>query len=337
MTKRVLLTGAGGLAASHCLDHLLVHTDWEITCTDSFRHKGLTDRITAVLDGRPDQRHRVTVITHDLAAPVSAQMRRRIGYTDYVLAYAAESHVDRSITDPVPFVSNNVAVALNTLEYARAASPSALVWVSTDEVYGPPDTAAGHREWAPMVPSNPYSASKAAGESLAVSWWRTYQVPVIIVNSVNLIGETQHPEKFLPKTIGHILRGEQVPVHGRAGEIGTRYYLHARNLADAILFLLRRGKVRMFPDARRPDRYNVSGSEPVSNLDMAQQVAGILGRDLSYKLVDFHSARPGHDPHYGLDPGKLTGLGWKPPVDFLSSLERTVRWTASHPEWVLDD
>lgn len=332
---RCLITGAGGFAGAHALEHLLKTTDWDVVCTDSFRHKGKTDRITEVLDAHPGGRHRVTVITHDLTAPFSAQTARRIGEVDYVLAYASESHVDRSITDPVPFVMNNVAVALNTLEYAREAEPAAVVLVSTDEVYGPVTDGVPYPEWSPVVPSNPYSGSKAAAEAVAISYWRTYGVPVVIVNCMNVIGERQDPEKFVPKVLRACLRGEEVPVHGVPGNIGTRHYLHARNLADGIAFLLARGAPAMFArGASRPDRYNIASADRVDNLTLAEMIAAAAGTPLRYRLEDFHSTRPGHDPHYGLDPGKITALGWKPPVPFAESLERTVRWTLAHEEWL---
>ena len=124
-------------------------------------------------------------------------------------------------------------------------------------------------------------------------------------------------------------------MHGRPGDIGTRHYLHARNLADALLFILRDlPPAALYPDAAQPDRYNVAGPDRVSNLELAQMAARAAGGRLRFELTDFHSARPGHDPHYGLDGSKLAAAGWKPPVGFAESLERTVRWTLSHPEWL---
>lgn len=354
-----LLTGAAGFAGHHCLEHLLAATDWDIVATDSFRHKGKSDRIAEVIEHNPGWRARLRMVTHDLTAPFTPQTVRRIGPVDYVIAMAAQSHVDRSIEDPVPFVANNVQVALSTLEYCREARPKAVIVVSTDEVYGPePVTADGlpapHREWSPILPSNPYSASKACQEAIAISYWRTYGVPVVIVNCMNLIGERQDPEKYLPMLIARIRDGLPVPVHGVPGHIGSRHYLHARNLADGIVFILRELRPAVFPahipamerngqvqglppwpEAERPDRYNIAGPDRVGNLELAQAVAGIIGRKLDYKLVDFHSARPGHDPHYGLDPAKLTRLGWVPPVPFGQSLQRTVNWSLAHDAWLI--
>jgi dTDP-glucose 4,6-dehydratase len=353
--RRILITGIGGFAGHHFYEHVLLNTPWEISGTDSFRHKGTTDRVDQVLnpEGRwlypQDWRQRTQIITHDLCAPFSARQVRALQdrYIDYMVCFASESHVDRSITDPVSFCRNNFEVALNTLELARKLRPKALIWISTDEVYGPvaADDVTGHPEWAPILPSNPYASSKAAQEALAISYWRTYGVPVVLVNCMNMFGERQDTEKFIPMVIGKVLKGEEVTVHGTPADIGTRHYLHARNLADAILFLLNK-PVHTFPahagatnnlTAGRPDRYNIVGPDRVDNLTLAKMIAEYAGESLRYRLEDFHATRPGHDPHYGLDPAKLTGLGWTPPVPFGESLRKTVEWTKLHPEWLTAD
>jgi len=337
--KKLLLTGAGGFTGHHVLEHILLNTDWDVIATDSFRHKGRADRIAPVLNGgeweRVPRRSRGQVITHDLAAPFSRDETVRLSGADYVIAMASESHVDRSIRDPVPFVRNNADVMLNTLELCRAVFPEHVIVISTDEVYGPvPAGSPGHGEWSPILPSNPYSASKAAQEAVAISYWRTYGVPVTIVNCMNLFGERQDPEKFIPKTLRAVTRGETVTVHGTPGDVGTRHWLHARNLADALLHILRNLPPAQFPETDRPDRWNIASPDPVSNLEMANLIATAAGCELHYELTDFHSARPGHDPHYGLDPSKLEKAGWKPPVDFAESLDRTVKWTLAHPSWL---
>src|SRR5262249_54618542 len=157
---------------------------------------------------------------------------------------------------------------------------------------------AGHPEWAPVIPSNPYSASKAAQEAIAIAYWRTYGMPLTIVNCMNLIGEMQDPEKYLPSLIANINAGRQVTVHGPPDNIGTRHYLHGRNLADALLHILRELPPSRFGDADRPARYNIASADQISNLELAQMVAAIIGQPLRFVLEDFHSTRPGHDPHY---------------------------------------
>lgn len=345
---RVLLTGAGGFIGSHVTEHILTNTDWHLVGTDSFRHKGRCDRIARILAEAPegnDWRDRLSVVTHDLAAPFTPGELNRIGDPDVVIAMASQSHVDRSLSDPVGFVRNNTDVILNTLELCRVKNPRLVIVISTDEVYGPVEPGQAHKEWAPIIPSNPYSASKAAQEAIAISYWRSYGVPVVIVNCMNLFGEMQDPEKYIPMVIGRVNRGDTVTIHGRTGDIGTRHYLHARNLADALLFLIARGRPAAFPTMHNmglntsmvPERYNIAGPSPVSNLELADMIAGFVGKPLNYELVDFHSARPGHDPHYGLDPSKLMALGWAPPVDFETSLEKTVRWSIKHPEWLVEE
>jgi len=302
----------------------------------SFRHKGLPARITSALEDHPEWWERVTIVHCDLSAPIDRITFGRLGgeYCDYLLNVASESHVDRSISDPVPFVTNNVALVLNVLEAARKMpNLQRLIQVSTDEVYGPVAGSYKSREWDPVKPSNPYAASKAAQEAIAFSYWRTYGVPLIITNTMNIIGEMQDPEKFIPMTIKRVLAGETMTIHAAPdGTIGSRHYLHARNQADALLFLLQ--KKIGDGDGLHPMRIHVVGEREVDNLTMAQMVAEYAGRDLLYKLVDFHSSRPGHDLRYAMDGSRIEALGWKPPLSLEDSLRRTVEWTLAHPEWL---
>lgn len=335
MTKRVLLTGASGFVGSHVLRHILTQTDYEVVCLVSFRHRGLTDRIRLATDAVDDSYARTRVITHDLTAPVSPVLAEEIGPIDYLLNVASESHVDRSITDPAPFIQNNVALVTNMLDYARKYPVERFLHVSTDEVYGPAEPGHAHREWVDQYfPSNPYSASKAAQESIAFSYWRTYNIPVIITNTMNIVGEMQDTEKFVPMIIKRVLSGETVTIHASpTGEIGSRFYLHARNQADALLFALGQG-TPMYGEEFVPEKWHVVGEREVDNLEMAQMVADYVGKPLRYELVDFHSSRPGHDLRYALDGKKIADAGWKAPLSLEESLERTVKWTLAHPEWL---
>lgn len=322
----LLITGAAGFIGSHAIEHVQANTDWEITGLASFRHRGDSIRTLAF-----DERTRI--LHADLTAPLSPRLARVIGPVDLIWNIAAESSVDRSISEPRPFIENNVELAITMLDYARQVEPRAFLQISTDEVYGPAPAGYAHREWDAPIPSNPYSASKAAQEAVAISYWRTYDVPVVITNTMNNIGERQDPEKFVPMCIRRILRGEPVTIHGTANQIGSRYYMHARNHADALLYLSDQPVAR-YPDTDRPDRWNVVGEEELTNLDMAQLIADILGKPLLYELIDFHSARPGHDARYALDGTKLATAGWKAPISLRDSLARMIDWTLAHPEWL---
>ncbi len=326
---RILLTGSAGFIGAHTVEHFLKETDWEILGVDSLEHKGDYRRVEPFLCDRYE------FIRMDLTDPtwftIEGMYNRQF---DVIINMASESHVDRSIDDPVPFVQNNIELTLNMLELARVVKPKMFIQISTDEVYGPMDVLP-HPEWDTMLPSNPYSASKAAQEALAIAWWRTYGVPVIITNTMNNFGERQDTEKFVPMVIQKVLAGETVPVHGTKKDIGSRFYLHARNHADALKFIIENVEPKFFGDeVDRPERFNIVGDVQVSNLAMAQFVAKILNKPLKYELVDFHSSRPGHDPHYGLMPGLLSGLGWKPPMNFKDSLRKTVMWTKKSKEWL---
>lgn len=332
---RVLLTGASGLVGSHVLRHLLATTDWHVVCPVTFRHKGSPRRLDSALDGL-DARDRYELLMLDLTAPVDPVSIARIGDIDIIMNVASESHVDRSIETPGPFIRNNVDLIINVLELARMIQPRMVLQMSTDEVYGPAYGDHRHAEWEAIKPSNPYSASKACQEAIAYSYWRTYGVPVVITNTMNIIGEMQDAEKFVPKIIRCLRRGVPVPVHvAMDGTPGSRYYLHARNLADAWVYLAQTHEPQMF-NARdtEPSRFNIVGERRTTNDELVGMIADIMGVTPKIELVRHHTTRPGHDLHYALDGSKLAMLGWKPPIPFEESLERTVRWTMDRPEWL---
>lgn len=325
MVKRCVLSGAGGFIGSHMLEHFLINTDWQILCLDSFAHKGIPERI---LDSKYYQanKERVDIFTHDLNAPISKVLIDRLGKIDYIVNLASISHVDTSIQTPVPVIRNNIEIILNMLELARETKPEKFIQFSTDEVYGPMLNNRPHPEWDPIIPSNPYSASKASQEAIAISYWRTYSVPVIITNTMNVFGEKQDGEKYLPKIVKTVLDGGKLTVHAQNGVAGSRFYLHARNAADAIMFLLKEVKPAMFPESNEPDRFNVVNGNEIDNLELAKIVAGMMGKELKYEFIDVHSVRPGHDPKYGLDGSKLASLGYKYPMSFEDSLQSTINW-----------
>ncbi len=193
-----LITGAAGFVGSHAVDWLLARTDWNITALDSFRHRGDRGRLEHLI-GHP----RLKVLRADLAVPIPLRLSAELGQVEQVMNFASDSAVDRSITDPRQCWENNVGLMLNVLEFCRGLRRlKTLFHVSTDEVYGPAAPGEKHAEWATIRPSNPYSASKAAQEALAFSYWRTFGTPVVLINAMNMIGQRQDPEKFLPGLVG---------------------------------------------------------------------------------------------------------------------------------------
>lgn len=332
---RVLLTGASGFVGSHVLRHILTNTDWDITCPVTFRHRGNSDRIASSLEGNDSWHKRVRVVICDLAAPISETTAARLGEVSEIWNVASDSHVDRSIDEPARFTENNVALILNLLDYARRVQPRLFLQMSTDEVYGPAPEGYDHREWDRIAPSNPYSASKACQEAIAFSYWRTYGIPVVITNTMNIIGQMQDYEKMVPKTIRSLARGEPAVVHvSPEGLPGSRFYLHARNLADAWLWISRNRAPQMYPEHDLPLRYHIVGEREISNTEMVNIIGDMLGVEPQMKFINFHESRPGHDLRYALDGRKLAQDGWSAPVPLDESLRQTVRWSVRHPEWI---
>lgn len=320
--ERILITGASGMIGSHVLEHLLKTTDAEFICICSWEHKGNPFNIP--------KDPRVEVITHDLSAQIPDKVVEHLGKIDIILNLASDSHVDRSISDPVPFVRNNLNVVLTMLELARKVKPKLFLQFSTDEVYGSVPDGYKSKEWDAIVPSNPYSASKATQEALAISYWRTYGVPVVITNTMNVYSEKQDKEKFIPLCVDKILKGETITIHSYPDKkrAGTRFYIHGDSVAEALKFILDNITPPLYPAVNRPERLHIVGDEEVDNLSLALEIGIILGKEVKYELTDFHSARSGHDLRYALDGEKLANLGWKPSQNFHEKLALTVKQIA---------
>lgn len=317
---KILVTGGCGFIGHHFVQHIYKNTNWDIIIIDklTYASKGL-DRIR---DLGFEHDKRVKFFCFDLINPITQGLKSEMGEVDIIVHMAAESHVDNSIREPSFVIHNNVMSTVNLLEYARILGDKlkTFFYFSTDEVFGPAPDDTSFQEWDRHKPTNPYSASKAAGEDICISYENTYKIPLMIVNVMNAMGERQYVEKFIPLVIKRVLNGEKILIHGDTNKKpGSRFYIHCRNIADAVLFLLKNGKIG--------EKYNVTGEREVDNLEMAQMIADYLNMELIYELVDFHSDRPGHDLRYALDGTKLFDMGWKMPYSFEESLEKTVKWT----------
>lgn len=354
MTKTVALSGAAGFLGSHVLKYLLDETDWNVVCLVTFRHKGKADRLDIAMEGHDPAR--VKVLFHDLQGPISPQTDLAIGPVDYVFSIASDSHVDRSLIEPVEFMQRNVAIITNLTEWATHRQIEAFIHLSTDEVYGPARIGQSHREWAdPIKPSNAYSASKAAQEAYLFSQWRAADLPLVIMNLMNQIGQTQDPEKFVPRVLAAAVNGTELLIHAAPdGTIGSRMYMHPKCLASALVFVAGyctsnpkiaypervagdqclEESLRYSLGGELPFRFHVAGTE-IRNDELALLVASHAGHDLNWRAVDAKTSRPGHDLRYALSDSKIRAFGWTPPMNLEDAVRETVEWTMEHPEWLL--
>ena len=327
----VMVTGGTGFVGHSVVLDLLEWTDWTLTIVDSNRHSVIPGKLTD--DPRWDD-SRVNMHSHNLVDPL--RTIQLFPKPDMIFNIASNSHVDNSMVEPAPFIKENVALVVNMLEYASEVRPRLFIQFSTDEVYGAAPEGVNFKEWSTILPSNPYSASKAAQEAVAISYWRTFGVPLIITNTMNVIGPNQHPEKFVPKTVQHLLEGRPMPVHaqfveddgipgGGVWQAGSRHYTYVSNISSALQFLSKiTPAIYGTHGVDRPDRYNVVGDREVKNDLMVDMIADVLGVPSLKEYVDFHGTRPGHDRRYALDGSKLTELGWTPPYSFEEGLRRSV-------------
>jgi dTDP-glucose 4,6-dehydratase len=321
---KVLLTGGAGFIGHYIAAEILATTDWEITFLDRLNFSGNLNRVASIIG---EHGKRCRWMWHDLRAPINDMVAAQLGEHDYIVHLAALTHVDRAIACPLAAVHDNVLGTAHILEHARRGCQK-LIYFSTDEVFGPAPEGTRFKEWDRYRSTNPYSATKAGGEELALAYQNTYAVPVVITHTMNVMGERQHPEKFIPSTIRKVRDGEKVVIHAdpTATKPGSRFYIHASNVADAVLFLLESGQVG--------DKYNIVGEQEINNLELAAMIACDVGKTLNYELINFHASRPGHDLRYAMDGSKMEQLGWKPRTSFRESLRQTVGWSLKHPEWL---
>lgn len=319
---RVLLTGGAGFIGSHVLDRLV--QDHTVTVVDRLDTSGNLNRLA-----RYKGDSRVRFFYHDLRAPISDFLAGQLGSRfDYILHLGAATHVDRSIACPMEFVQDNVVATCNILDYARLAGCGKFLYFSTDEVFGPAPAGVAYKEWDRYRSGNPYAATKAGAEELVVAFHNTYGLPAFVTHTMNVVGKYQHPEKFVPSTIRKVRDGEVVTIHADKTRTvpGSRFYIGADSVADAVVFLLDR--------AEPGDKYNIVGEREIDNLSLAKLIAGFVGKPLKYELTDFHSARPGHDLRYALCGEKMRKLGWTPPDTIEQTLEKTVAWYLRNPDWL---
>ena len=338
--KRVLITGGAGFIAHHLIGQILETTDWEVVSLDRLDYSGNLNRLHDImLSFDPEVRKRVKIVHHDLKAELNPLVCSEVGKVDYILHLAAGSHVDRSIDYPMEFVLDNIVGTANILEFARTQQDNLerFIYFSTDEVFGPAPDGIKYKENDRYNSTNPYSATKAGAEELAVAYENTYGLPIYVTHTMNVFGGRQHPEKFIPMCIKRARDGEVVTIHSdRTKTIaGSRHYIHAEDVSSAVLFLLNHEGTfePTWGNAKCP-KFNIVGSEELNNLELATIIAEAQGQELKYEMVDFHSSRPGHDLRYALDGTKMKELGWVPAKSVRERIADVTNWTLANNRWI---
>ncbi len=314
--KKILVTGGAGFIGSNFL-HLMVnkYPQYKFINVDALTYSGNLNNVRDV-DGRENYK-----FIHGKIEDREL-MERLIDEYTIVVNFAAESHVDRSISAGDRFLKSNTEGTFILLEAARKKKALLFLQISTDEVYGSLTTdQPSSKEKDPFMPSSPYSASKAAAEMFCFSNIKTHKQPIIITRSSNNFGPRQFPEKVIPLFITHLLQGKKVPVYGTGKNI--RDWIHVQDNCEAIDFIVHNGKTG--------EVYNIGGSNEVSNIQLTKTILQSVG--LGEEMMEFVADRPGHDLRYSLDSSKLKTLGWQPRFNFEEALIQTVDWYRMNPQW----
>jgi len=315
---KILVTGGCGFIGSNFIRYILnKYPDYEILNIDALTYAGNKENLRDVAGNKNYHCIRGRIEDKKL-------IRKIVAKTDYVVNFAAETHVDRSIRNANPFLVTNVLGTHSMLETAKELSVKKFIHISTDEVYG----ALGNNnkgkftEKTRLAPNSPYAASKASADLLMRSYYETYKLPVIIVRPSNNYGYYQFPEKFIPLMITNLLSGRPVPVYGKGENV--RDWCFVEDTCAAIDRVMHKGQAG--------EIYNAGGNCEVKNIDIAKKVLGIMGQDERY--IKFVKDRPGHDYRYALDNSKIKReLGWKPSIKIDEGLEKTIRWYKDNEWW----
>ena len=311
---RLVVTGGAGFIGSNFVRYMLRrYDDLEVVNLDKLTYAGNLENLRDV-----DDDPRYTFVKGDIcdAVVVGEALRG----ADAVVNFAAETHVDRSISGPQDFIRTDVLGTHTLLEAVRELGVTRYLQISTDEVYGSTESGSFTEE-SELDPSSPYSASKAGGDLLVLAYHRTFGSPVLITRSSNNYGPYQYPEKVVPLFVTNAIDGDALPVYGDG--LNVRDWLYVEDNCAAIDVVLRKGAVG--------EAYNIGGGNEVKNLTLTRQILKLLGK--SPELIRFVSDRPGHDRRYSIDCAKVRALGWRPTTPFQKGLERTVAWYRDHPEW----
>lgn len=315
--EKFLVTGGAGFISSNFILYVLQkHPEWEVTNLDKLTYAGNLENLK---DIETDSRYRF--IRGDIGDRELADKLLSQGF-DVVVNFAAESHVDRSILDPSPFIKTNVEGTQVLLEGAKQHGVKLFVQVSTDEVYGSLGAAGKFTEESPLLPNSPYAASKAAADCLCRAYYHTYGLPVIITRSSNNYGPFQFPEKLIPLAITNALEDKPLPIYGDG--LNVRDWIHVEDHCRALDIVIQQGKPGQI--------YNIGANNEKTNLGLVHCILDIMSKP--HSLITFVTDRPGHDRRYALETAKIEReLGWKPSVSFEEGLKDTIEWYVKHEPW----
>ncbi len=312
---KILVTGGAGFSGSHLCDYIIDQTDWDLVVWDALTYAGKMENLSRITDD-PDRKKRFEFVQLDFSRHIDDRFLKQYESIDFICHLGAETHVKNSLQNPHPFIFSNVVGTYNMLEVARKLKPKKFLYVSTDEVFGA--SIFPRKEGDELRPSNPYSASKAAGEMLCCAYSDSFQIPLLISRSSNLYGSRQHEEKMVPMTIKKLRNKETVEIHtGPNGEVGSRQWLHTSDQSSAILFLLQSDQTGVF---------HIAG-ERKTNQEVVATIARAMGPEYSFetcRMINAFDLYKGHDLNYNIDDSKLRALGWSPKMKFEWGIQQIV-------------
>ena len=313
----VLVTGGAGFIGSCFVRHMLKkHPDYKIINLDCLTYAGNIENLNDVKDNANYTFVRGNICDKKL-------VRDLIAECDAVVNFAAESHVDRSITGPEIFVETNVQGTLNLLQASKELGVERYLQVSTDEVYGTLGKTGYFTETTPIAPNSPYSASKASADLLVRAYYETYKMPVLNTRCSNNYGPYQYPEKLIPFFISRLLNGQKVPVYGDG--MNVRDWLYVYDHCEAIDVVLHKGKIG--------EVYNIGGHNEKTNMEITKIILSAMGKDET--SIEFVQDRLGHDKRYAIDNTKIqTELGWQPSLTFEEGIKLTIEWYLNNQDWI---
>jgi dTDP-glucose 4,6-dehydratase len=312
----ILITGGCGFIGSNFVRHMLSKYPYNVVNFDKLTYAGNPENLQDI-----EKDKRFTFIKGDIAEVSDLEKAFKLPI-EIIVNFAAESHVDRSILDPDTFIKTNINGTFQLLEMARKRNVKKFVQISTDEVYGSLGKEGKFSEQTPLAPNSPYSASKTSADVLAMSYYKTYNMPVVITRCSNNYGPYQFPEKLIPLIITNALNDIELPVYGDG--LNVRDWIHVADHCEAIDVVLHSGK--------EGNVYNIGGENERTNIEIVKLILNALGK--SEALIKYVKDRPGHDRRYAIDSTKLKKeLGFSPRIDFTHGMEETVKWYRENRDW----